>query len=830
MADYDALDCSASCNRNHAALGLDRPFPTGSRTWRGLPFSVGGADGSVIALGEGVAMQAVTIAIGRPARWVVVAHRLLDGMGDRDRCGRHCADYVVRFADLTEQTLPIRERLEIACVDHGWGQLPILAWPDVNDGLFPRWGGDWGSAGHRQYEASQAWKANDFYLWAWRSPRPEAIIASLTVVPKGPRIAVGAVTLGQLEECPFNRNARREVRIVLPQEADARAPFRLEVEVDRGTASFVQPLPSRSAEAFLADPMKGFGEPMNPGSSPAHVGIAANPSATVTVRRGDEVIGRVNWNEVVKKGVAEPNARLRLELVEHGRNWVHTTVLDDATGKPVPCRIHFRSESGVAYQPHGYHNHVNSNFDSWHQDIGGDCRLGQITYAYIDGKCQGWLPRGAVIVDIARGFEYEPLRERIELKPGQRELTFRLRRVRDLNAEGWYSGDTHVHFLSAQGAHNEAAGEDLDVVNVLQSQWGSLFTDTQEWTGRPSVSPDGGSIVYVSQENRQHVLGHLILLGLKEPVMPWCTDGPSESEQGTNCETSVSRWADACRAQGGTVVIPHMPNPNCEPAALIATGRADAVEMINQSDQGTNEYYRYLNCGYKLPLTGGTDKMSSEVPVGLYRTYVFIGTDRPFTYDNWTAALRAGRTFLSAGPLLGFTVEGQAIGDTMKLPGNGGTVEVHAVADSVLPFANLQIVMNGEVVAEAKPAPGEHRVELRAKLRVERHSWLAARCRAPGWGDPKHHDCWGRGVMAHTSPIYLAVGGDWWMFDAETAKYLLTLIHGGLDYVRQRATQWPEGTVTHHHPQPDHQAFLEEPFHQAIESIHQRMHRMGIPH
>ena len=28
------------------------------------------------------------------------------------------------------------------------------------------------------------------------------------------------------------------------------------------------------------------------------------------------------------------------------------------------------------------------------------------------------------------------------------------------------------------------------------------------------------------------------------------------------------------------------------------------------------EYYRYLNCGYRLPVLGGTDKMSAEVPVG----------------------------------------------------------------------------------------------------------------------------------------------------------------------------------------------------------------------
>ena len=90
---------------------------------------------------------------------------------------------------------------------------------------------------------------------------------------------------------------------------------------------------------------------------------------------------------------------------------MHVTVLDDETGRPVPCRVHFRSPEGVPYQPHGHHDHVNSDLGTWHIDVGGDLRLGRATYAYIDGTCQGWLPRGDVIVDVARGYEYEPLRE-----------------------------------------------------------------------------------------------------------------------------------------------------------------------------------------------------------------------------------------------------------------------------------------------------------------------------------------------------------------------------------------------------------------------------------
>ena len=198
-----------------------------------------------------------------------------------------------------------------------------------------------------------------------------------------------------------------------------------------------------------------------------------------------------------------------LGLKDTGKNWVHVTVLDDDTGKPVPCRVHFRSPDGVPYQPYGHHNQANSNLHSHHMDIGGDLRLGQITYAYIDGTCQGWLPRGEVVVDVARGFEYEPLRTIVDIAPGRRELTLRIKRWTDMNAQGWYSGDSHVHFVGPQGAHLESQGEDLNVVNLLQSQWGSLFTSTEDFTGLPSISREGDNIVYVGQENRQHFYGHL---------------------------------------------------------------------------------------------------------------------------------------------------------------------------------------------------------------------------------------------------------------------------------------------------------------------------------
>ena len=830
--DYEPLDLASIYNAAADDPALTPPPVIGQQEYHGLPFCIGPApDRCLLLLGGSRGAAPVQLPVGQPAINVVFAHRLLaSDLEQGGPMGKLVATYTLVLADGTRVEQPIRERFEIATSPTPWGGLAFRALPDQKHALIARRAGPWDQAGRRQTEVIQGTPAS-WWVCAVRNPTPDVPIAAIELAPAGPAFALAAITLGHLDEDPFAREANREVMITLPDPADASRPFDLDVKVDRGVATYPYSLPTASPDQFVADDRRGWGEALNPANSPAYVEIAATPSATVTVTQGDETLGSVRWGDVEEREVVEPSPRLRLALVDRGRNWVHTTVVDDETGQPVPCRVHFRSPEGIPYQPHGHHNHLNSNNGTWHIDVGGDLRLGQITYAYIDGRCQGWLPRGEVIVDVARGFEYEPLRARVNIAPGQRALELRIRRWRDMNAERWFSGDTHVHFLSTQGAHTEAQGEDLNVVNLNLSQWGSLFTNTEEFIGRPTASPDGRTIVYASQENRQHILGHMTLLGLKQPVMPWCSDGPSEAEMGGAMEVTLSDWADQCHQQGGLVVLPHFPQPNGEVATLIATGRVDAIEMIRQQVFNHADYYRYLNGGYRLPLVGGTDKMSGEVPVGLYRTYVHIPPDEEFNYESWCRNLALGRTFLSGGPLLRFSVEGQPIGDTLFLPAAGGDVEVEAVAESTLPVHRLEIVQSGRVVAATEVTAGARKLVLRDRLPITRSTWLAARVSGPGYNQfVPHHDVWQRGIFAHTSPVYVACGREWDVASAETAQYMLTMIAGALAYVRERSTQYRPGSVTHPHGEADHAAHLERPFHQAREAVHQRMHRAGIAH
>ena len=835
MADYQPIDISKWCNAGSAEMDDGDELPVGRQTFRGLPFLVG-PDGEGLEAKRFIVLDgskdSLSIPVGERAHQVIIAHRMLESkLYTGGPLGIQVAEYVLHLEGGTEERVPIRERFEIGIlpdrerVKHVLGS-PFRAVSEQKHTLMPRYEGPWELTGRRQTEAERV-LFNWYFLWAFRNPEPDRTIQSLEIIPRGPRFMVAGITLGRVDEHPFAREGRRLARIVLTNPDEAKKPFDLEVEVDRGDTTYVQPLPEESSEDFMADSYKGWGQAQNPNSSPAYVEISATPSATVTVRQGGEEVGRANWGEVQRKGVVEVRG-MRLESIDPGRNWVHVTVVDDDTGRPVPCRVHFRSAEGVPFQPHGHHAHVNSNLDSWHVDVGGDLRLGQITYAYIDGTCQGWLPRGEVTVDIARGFEYEPLRTKVTIEPGQRELTLRIKRWIDMNARRWFSGDSHVHFLSTQGAHTESLGEDLNVVNLLQSQWGSLFTNVEDFTGEPSISRVGNNVVYVSQENRQHFLGHMILWGLKRPVMPWCSDGFGEAELGGAMETTLSHWADEAHAQGGYVINPHFPIPNGEPAALIATGRLDGVEMIRQSEVNHMEYYRYLNCGYRLPLVGGTDKMSSDVPVGVYRTYVNIPENDEFNYENWCKNVVRGRTFLSGGPILHFSVDGQEVGDTVQLSGPG-TIEVEAWAESIFPIHTLQIVQAGRVVASAESRDGTRRLELRERLKVDGHTWLAARCGGPGYRGMPHYDNWRRGIYAHTSPVYVACGGEWQMFDEGTAQYMLTMVEGDLAYIRESSGQYKPGTVTHHHGEDDHIAFLQRPFIEARDAIRARMRELGVP-
>jgi hypothetical protein len=387
-----------------------------------------------------------------------------------------------------------------------------------------------------------------------------------------------------------------------------------------------------------------------------------------------------------------------------------------------------------------------------------------------------------VYVEVAKGFEYQPVRQKVVVGPGQRDLELEVQRPYDWRSQGWVTADTHVHFLSPQTAWLEAKAEGVNLVNLLASQWGDLFTNVADITGALSGVSHDDTLVWVGTENRQHILGHMSLLGVKgEPVFPMCASGPDESYFGDPTWMSLAEWADLCRQKDGLVVIPHFPNPYCEVAADIVLGKIDAAEIrvFTPALDSYNvlEWYRFLNCGYRVAAVGGTDKMWAGMPVGGVRTYAHLGGEE-FSFANWAKAVRGGRTFTTSGPLISLMVEGCAPGDEIRLPASGGTLEAEASVQSVQPFHELQVVMNGQVVAREIFEQGVFQARMRSKIQVDGSAWIASRCvsRHQVWHG------WPINIAAHTSPVYVICDGRE-LFAPSDASYLLTLIDGGLTWL-----------------------------------------------
>ncbi|HCR19802.1 MAG TPA: hypothetical protein DIU35_20185 [Candidatus Latescibacteria bacterium] len=764
--------------------GLCR-LPGGSSRFWGVPFELADREidpsancfVQVAASTGGAVSESVTIEVGERAQRVLFAHLCasVNGGPTIEGTGEDLGCYLVAFEDGTVSENRLRRRFEIHDLAVPWGHHPFLCRAcseflsvPINDRSMP-----YGpvQVGVRSNSSDLA----GWWLYDWENPSPEKKIASIEVRASGNTpVLLGAITLCQEKLDPFAWPPREDVALSI--DGDMADPIVVGMKrgvVARQDALFVPD------ETFTTTDKTGWGSGGQTVKEGQYLEVHGSPEGTLEIHAGEDKKGSVRWGDVLESKSAS-DGRVRVSLVSpSGKQWVHVRVTDEDTGNLVGTRIHFRSPQGAYFAPHGHQADVNI---AWFEDMGGDCKVRGTPYAYIDGKCQIELPVGQVFVEVVRGFEYVPVRKSVEIKPGQRDLSLKIKRAFDMKGRQFFSGDTHVHFLSAQSSHLEAEAEDLNVVNLLASQWGRLFTSWEEFTGGLSPTSSENHKIWVSQENRQHVLGHISLLGLKDLVAPICTGGPQEDWVGGEVQVLMADWAEACRKQGGLVIMPHMPLPDFENAANIVLGHADGAEMcwVWQGEQiGSAEkgYYRWLNTGQKLPIVGGTDKMSNGRILGGSRTYAKLADNEGFTYDNWCQAVRRGTTFASTGAMIDLWAEGTQMGGDINLKGNGGTVEIVATAESVWPLSGVELIVNGRSVARQE-ADGDRRVvTIKFDLKAEKSCWIAARC----WGE---HLTDAGPVMAHSSPVYINVGGAR-AYEASDGEYLLTHMEGGVAWAEK---------------------------------------------
>ncbi len=757
-------------------------YPQGRVTAWGIPFHAG--KGRVILLTQGP--DEIAIGLAGRADFLCLLHewRQLpqDVHSEQPAEGRVVGEYEIAYADGSGHVQLVRARYEVEMEESPgpcWQAVHFHQGEPIDPANVPP-DKEWGWAQHGTTVMTGV-----PLVYALPNPHPEKTLRSLTVrcLTKSP-LLVAALTLYRGSSHPLRHLPRRHYRVTVPG-----GPVDVQdAEVDLGVVTRLEKTTGPRGKRWLASPYAGLVRPEEPGRSETLSEAVGAEDATLSVKlAGRRGAMEFSLGQAFHGGSAPARAgRGRMEVLAPRRQWMQVVVRDSSTGRPTPVRIHFSGPRGQYIAPHGHHAQINPG---WFMDYGADVTVGGRNFAYVDGEFTTEMPVGDVYLEMCKGFEYAPVRRKVTIRPGQKSLELTIDRAADWRKAGWVTADTHVHFISPHTAALQAQGEGVNIVNLLATQLGRLFTNVGDIRGRVAVLEED-TMVYVGTENRHHMLGHMSMLGTKGlPVYPMCCGGPGEAYLGDPDFLAMAEWARENRRKGGVVIRPHFPYcGNTEDPVPILAGLVDALELHNmhEGDYPLQEWYRYLNCGYRVAVAGGTDKMGAYCALGWLRTYALTDPNRALDYDNWSAAVRAGRTFSTNGPLIDIAVDGRQMGEAIDLPASGGTVEVRAHAECVWPLGRIEIVHNGRVVAAERAGAGAKRLRVAAKVPVAGSGWIAARCTGPD----KHP---GQYLAAHTSPVYLRCG-DGRAFNGPAAEHMLSLVEGGIEYLNTLATRFDESS------------------------------------
>jgi hypothetical protein len=464
---------------------------------------------------------------------------------------------------------------------------------------------------------------------------------------------------------------------------------------------------------------------------------------------------------------------------------VHVRINDAATGKLTPARVRFLDPAGATHAPFG---RLAEFATGPGEDVGGNVQVGPVRFACIDGACEVRLPPGKVVVEVHKGVEYTPLRREVTLGPGQISLRLAVERWADLRREGWYAGDTRAHELSPHAALLEGMAEDLAFVHLLARERPAApgrpaaISNILAFSGTKPALEAPGCAVAVNTLNGHPVLGTVALLNCHRAVFPL----RSGDAQGSD-DWSVADWCDQCHRKSGLVVWPDLPrltaeHPQGEALAALLLGKVDAFEVRSFPDVEPAvlaDWYRLLDCGCRVPLAGGSGKDSNAVTLGCVRTYARLGPGEGLTLGPWVEAVRAGRTFITNGPLLSLTVDGEGPGAVLAAPA-GKAVRVRAEARSAVPFDQVEVLAGGTVVASKTASGNRLSALVETEIAVSASTWVAARC----WSHERLAD--GQCVYAHTSPVHVEVG-ERPRPDTATFAPLLEVLERTRDWIAQAA-------------------------------------------
>lgn len=382
---------------------------------------------------------------------------------------------------------------------------------------------------------------------------------------------------------------------------------------------------------------------------------------------------------------------------------------------------------------------------------------------YTDGRYRARLPAGTYDLVVSKGPEYRIVRQTLSVSAAEvTPVKVQLRRWKDMPAQGWYSGDNHIHYerVSAQDDRTlllMTQGEDVHVASTLQmGNSATTYFNPHDWS--PVMGGhDRSYVLKAGQEDpRTTKRGHTLQLNLKSPVR--------ENDQYLLYDKVFAQ----VHSQGGVTGYAHVMD-RVEASTLYALGyrtglaldmpfgHVDVVEVLQAAQDSTEAWFEYLNLGYKLQPAAGTDCCNglqtaySDLP-GSVRSYVRV--DGKLTSQAWFDGLKQGRTFVTNGPMLEFSVNGQEMGSHLRLKkGDKITITAKAAMNpDVDRLRHLELIEQGKVIKTVSSKQGSEELRLDLQLNADHGTWFVLR--AYGRQEGFQHN-----VVAMSAPVYVEVDG-----------------------------------------------------------------------
>ena len=420
------------------------------------------------------------------------------------------------------------------------------------------------------------------------------------------------------------------------------------------------------------------------------------------------------------------------------------SVIDKATGERIEARVQVLDSSGSFVQPPDAILKVGPG----------------APFFYSDGTFEVDVARGLTRVVAERGTEYVPAQVNVDAPArGTVAIEIEMERWTELGEQGWHPGNTHIHYDEKERRPDrrlelDPRVEDLRMTAVsILKRWDLEYASNRYAPGMLTDFSSTRHYVQCGEESRHNALGsheigygHIMLLSIRnvvEPVSRGLLVDAFDPDY-----PPLSYACDDAHRQGGIVIWCHN-GQGMEAPVAAAMGKIDAFNLFdpNWMDPEYDIYYRMLNAGIKLPASTGSDWFISSA------NRVYAHTGGPFDYESWVRALTEGRTFITNGPALTLSVQGEEPGGEVE-SATGRRLSTLATWKSHYPITRVEVLFNGSVVAQERFPQGSTDGHLEADVAAASDGWIAARLSSDA------RDSYSQPVFAHTSPLYVKTGAD----------------------------------------------------------------------